>query len=219
MMKQFIPRNLLKSFQRNIYLHRGSRISGLKKHPEEVFTNYKGIKYEDIDSNTQYINEFLTDKFKIDNKLALQVITHKSFANGIKPHNEKLVAMGSRVLNLFLVKHVTSQQTTNELAINNQNLDILGQPFSRELSGRLSLGIFAKVEKLNTIMFWNTYEHGLSFENSGELKVSANLVYALIGAINFTHGKTVAEEFIKEKVLPQVEDITKKIFDSEGKVE
>lgn len=202
---------------RSIYLHKGPRINGLKRDPEQVFTNEQGQQYDNINENIKYIQEFLQDKYKITNELALQVITHKSFANGIKPYNEKLSAMGSKILNLHLGKLVIESNTQNQLAIENKNLDILGQPIAKELTGRLSLGIFAKVNKLNSIMFWNSYNaQGLSFETSGELKVSAQMIYALIGAINYTYGKAATELFINEKIFPAIEPITQQIIESES---
>lgn len=203
--------------RRNIYLHKGPRITGLKRDPQEVLITNQGHQYGNTEENIKYIKEFLQDNYKITNELALQVITHKSFANGIKPYNEKLSAMGSKILNLHLGKLVieTSSNTNNDMAINNKNLDILGQPIAKELTGRLALGIFAKVNKLNSIMFWNSYNQGLSFESSGELKVSAQMMYALIGAINFTYGKEVTERFINEKIFPSIETITRQIIESE----
>lgn len=213
-----IKRQLMVPGTRNIYLHKGPRITGLKRDTQEVLTSSQGHKYENVEENIKYIEDFLQDKYKINKDLALQVITHKSFANGLKPYNEKLSAMGSKLLNLQLGKKVIeSNHITNDLAINQKNLDPLGQPMAKELTGRLALGIFAKVNKLNSIMFWNSYNQGLNFESSGELKVSAQMMYALIGAINFTYGKGMAETFIDEKIFPAVEGITKQIIESEDK--
>lgn len=196
---------------RTIYLHKGDRIAGLKRDPEVVFTTNQGHKYGNSDENLKHIKGFLQDKYRISDDLALQVLTHKSFGNGIKPYNEKLSAMGAKVLNLFCAKLVAETPTTNENAINGKNLDCLGSPIAKELAGRLSLGLFAQSKRLNSIMFWKSYNHDLSFEASGEMKVSAQMMYALIGAINFVHGKEVAELFIREKLLdtdPSIEDIS-----------
>lgn len=201
---------------RNIYLHKGERVAGLKRDPEEVFTTNNGYKYGKTEENLKHIKDFLPEKYSISDDLALQVLTHKSFGNGIKPYNEKLSAMGSKILNLFCAKLVTDKTTTNENAINGKNLDCLGSPIAKELSGRMSLGLFAKTTNLNRIMFWKSYNHDLSFESSGEMKVSAQMMYALIGAVTFTHGKEVAEAFIKEKLFdtePSIEDITSTIID------
>ncbi|CCE86076.1 Piso0_005725 [Millerozyma farinosa CBS 7064] len=202
-----------------IYLHKGSRIPGLKKDPEEVFTSYKGQKYGISEENLGHIKKFLNDKYKISDDLILQILTHKSFGNGIKPFNEKLSAMGSKILNLFCAKHVIEQPTNNENAISGRNFDCLGSPMSKELSGRMSLGLFAQLNKLNTVMFWKSYNHELSFEASGEMKVSAQMVYALIGAVTFVHGKKTAEEFIREKLFKSntsIEDITSEVVQKYG---
>ncbi|CUM63584.1 uncharacterized protein PRCAT00001163001 [Priceomyces carsonii] len=202
--------------RRYVYLHKGSRVPGLKKDPDEVFVENNGIKYSGSEDNIRYIKDFLQDKFAISDELALQVITHKSFGNGAKPYNEKLSAMGSKLMNLYFAKYVTSKSTSNELAINGKNLDSLGSPAARELGGRLALAMFARNNNVNRIMFWKSYNYGLSFEASGEMKVSAQMMYALVGAVTFVHGKETAEAFIKEKLLdakPSIEDITANIVE------
>lgn len=201
------------SFQgiRTIYLHKGPRVHGLKRDPQEVMVTHTGNIYGKSEENLKYVKGFLQDKYAISDDLALQVLTHKSFGNGIKPYNEKLSTMGSKILNLFLAKFVVEQPSTNELAVNGKNLDVLGSPMAKEMTGRMALGIFARATKLNSIMFWKSYNHSLGFETSGEMKVSAQMMYALIGAVTFSHGKVVAEEFIREKLLeskPSIEDIT-----------
>lgn len=213
--RTLISRRLVFQQSRNIYLHKGPRVSGLKKDPELVFITNEGVKYEQSPENLQYIKSFLDEKYMIPDELILQVLTHKSFGNGIKPYNEKLSAMGSKILNLYFAKYCIEDVTTNENLINGKNLDVLGTPIAKELGGRLSLGIFAKTYKLNSIMFWKSYNYDMEFESSGELKVSAQMMYALIGAVNFIHGKTVSEEFIKQKFIdmkPSVEEITKTIL-------
>lgn len=201
---------------RSIYLHSGTRVAGLKRDPEQAFTTNTGIKYGISEENLKYIKGFLGDKYGISDELALQVITHKSFGNGIKPFNEKLGVMGSKIMNLFFAKYVTSTKTPNEMTINGLNLDPLGSPMAKELTARLSNGLFAKQNQLNTIMFWKSFNHDLSFESSGELRISAQMIYALVGAVTFTHGKQVAEQFLHEKFLnanPSIEDITARIIE------
>lgn len=194
-------RPLARIFSRSIYLHTGPRIAGIRRHPDEVLQSVSGHRYGPTAENLANVKSFLDTTYAIPDDMALQVLTHKSFANGIKPYNEKLGAMGAKVLNLFLAKHVVSADTQNELAVNNKNLDVLGTPMAKELGGRMALGVFAQKSKLNSIMFWKSYNSLLSFEKSGELKVSAQMMYALVGAVAFAHGKQVAEQFIKEKLL------------------
>lgn len=188
-------------FSRSIYLHTGPRIAGIRRSPEEVLKSSSGHSYGATKENLAPVKNFLDAKYAIPDEMALQVLTHKSFANGIKPYNEKLSAMGAKVLNLFLAKHVVEGPTTNELAVAGKNLDVLGSPMAKELSGRMALCVFAQSSKLNSVMFWKSYNSLLSFEKSGELKVSAQVMYALVGAVAFAHGKKKAEEFIREKLL------------------
>ena len=174
----------------------------LKRDPEEVFITNHGYKYGKTQENLKHIKGFLPEKYSISDDLALQVLTHKSFGNGIKPYNEKLSAMGAKILNLFCAKLVTDKSTTNENAIDGKNLDSLGSPIAKELLQVVCpWGYFAKTTNLNSIMFWKSYNHDLSFESSGEMKVSAQMMYALVGAITFTHGKEIAEAFIRVKIV------------------
>lgn len=209
-----MSRAIARAFTRNIYLHRGPRIAGIRREPSEVLVLTTGHLYASSADNLKHIKQFLLDKYAIPDEMALQVLTHKSFANGIKPFNEKLLTMGSKLLNLWLAKYVVNQPTQNELAVNGHNLDVLGTPMAKELSGKIALGVFAKTEKLNSVMFWKSYNSELSFEQSGELSVSAQMMYALVGAVTFVHGKKVAEEFVEQKLFGgslSLETITEQI--------
>ncbi|WLF79256.1 hypothetical protein PVL30_003008 [Lodderomyces elongisporus] len=202
-----------KTFTRSIYLHSGSRIEGLKRDPKEVFKNQKGVQYGANDQTLSSIKSFLGSKYQIPDDVALQIITHKSFGNGMKPYNIKLSVMGSKLLKLYTAKYVIHQQSTtpDKIKIEGKDLTKLGSLYSKELSGRDAAGYFAKVENLNKTMFWVSRDPTASFEASGELKVSGQLVHSLIGAVNFYHGKDVAEEFIGEKIMKGLEEITKQL--------
>ncbi|RKP29050.1 hypothetical protein METBISCDRAFT_19578 [Metschnikowia bicuspidata] len=190
--------SLLRIFWRSVFIK--TRLP-IRKDLAAVLQFPSGETYGCNSHNLQHIKTFLSDRYAIPDDMALQVLTHKSFTNGLKPYNEKLSAMGSKLLNLFSAKFVVEGATTNELAVNGKNLDVLGTPIAKELGGRMALGLFAKASKLNTIMFWKSYNSLLSFQESGELKVSAQMMYALVGAVTFIHGKKAAEMFVREKLL------------------
>ena len=203
-----------RQFVRSIFLNSGPRVAGLKRDPEVAATLVNGLRYEKLPATLAPVKALLTDKYAILDDLALQVITHKSFLNGIKPYNEKLAALGHKVLNLYCAKYVTLGPTTNnETAVNGHNLDVLGSPMARELSGKLAAGLFAKSKGLSDGMFWKLANHELSFEALGEMTVAAHMVYALVGAVAVSHGKQVAEQFIAEHMTPALEAITVKIVD------
>lgn len=184
---------------RSIYLHTGPRVAGLRRDPKEAFKTHQGVEYGSEEATSQ-IRLFL-EKYTIPEDMARQVLTHKSFGNGIKAYNEKLVVLGLKVLSLFLAKYVIEQPTQNENAINGKNLDVLGTRVAKELGSKTALGVFAKQHNLNQTMFWKLHNHHLSFEASGEMKISAHVVYALVGAVAFVHGKKIAEQFVREKLL------------------
>lgn len=199
---------------RSIYLHKGPRVAGLKRDPEQVFVTQQGHKYGTDAENIKSIKLFLSDKYAVSDELALQCLTHKSFGNGIKPHNEKLSALGSKLAQLYLAKYVIeTPNTSNESAINGKNFDVIGTPVAKELGSRMALGVFAKQHGLNAVMFWQSYNNKVSFGSSGEMKVSAQMLLALVGAVNLVHGKQTAEEFIRDKLLGsgELENITVKI--------
>ncbi|RCK64164.1 54S ribosomal protein L15, mitochondrial [Candida viswanathii] len=196
-------------FTRSVYLHAGPRIEGLKRDPNAAFVNPKGIKYGLTESNIAPVKTFLGQEYAIPDEVILQVITHKSFGNGIKPHNEKLMVMGSKLLTLFFVKHVTNPECKDESrAINGKNLDVLGGQVSRGLASVETAGIFAQASKLNEVMFWKSSNSKLGFHSSGERKVSGQMLSGLVGAVNFYHGKDKAEKFISEKLVDAFEKIT-----------
>ncbi|OBA20631.1 hypothetical protein METBIDRAFT_43439 [Metschnikowia bicuspidata var. bicuspidata NRRL YB-4993] len=173
----------------------------IRKDPARVLAVHSGHTYEPSDATLLHIKTFLLDRYAVPDDLALQVLTHKSFAAGMKPYNEKLSTLGSKLANLFLGKYVLEHRTHNDTAVAGMNLDVLGTPMAKELAGRMALGVFAKKRDLSRVMFWKSYNHLLSFEASGELKVSAQMVYAMIGAVAFVHGKAAAEAFVREKLL------------------
>lgn len=200
---------------RLIYLHKGPRVAGIRRDPELVLKTNGGLNYGSKDALSP-VKAFLLEKFAVPEDMVLQALTHKSFGNGITPFNEKLVVMGLKLMNLFLAKHVVNQETSNENAINGKNLDVLGTPIAKELGGKMALGLFAKWHKLNSNMFWKSHNHDLTFVKSGEMKVSAHMMYALVGAVSYVHGKKAAEDFVREKLLankPSLEEITEKLLE------
>ncbi|CAK9436884.1 mitochondrial 54S ribosomal protein mL57 [Lodderomyces beijingensis] len=194
---------------RSVYLHHGPRIEGLKRDPKVAYLNPQGTEYALNEANISQITSYLGSEYQIPQDIALQCITHKSFANGIKPYNEKLAAMGSKLLNLALVKYVihknAAADSENPTSINGKNLSVLGSRWSRELASPEAAGYLARAESLNKTMFWTSRNPSLKFDASGELKVSSRLLYSLVGAINLYHGKAQAEKFIRENLIEGLE--------------
>lgn len=201
---------------RSIFLNAGRRIPGLKRDPSVAFIAQSGHAYGPSSENLDPLKSFLLNKYPLLDEMIMQVMTHKSFGNGIKPYNEKLAVMGSKLINLFCAKMVIEAPSTNELTINNKNLDVLGTPISVELTKRALYGLFAKMHKLTDTMFWKSYGTDVGFESSGEMKVAAQMMFALIGAVTFVHGKTAAEQFIKDQIMgaePGLEKIASQILE------
>lgn len=171
---------------------------------EQKDVSSNGIKYELNQENIAEVKEFLGEKYAIPDEIALQALTHRSF-DSYKPHNEKLQALGIPLLRLYFIKHAINRPHLNNLLINGKNLDILGTPYSTVLYNAKTSGHFARHHGLNKKLFWKCTSANMGFEGSGEMKMSANLISSLIGAVNYIHGKKVAEEFIHEKLASSFE--------------
>lgn len=199
---------------RSIYLHSGKRVQGLKRDPAEVLQTHSGAVYGATEENLRHVKGFLEAPYAVPDEMLLQALTHKSFGNGFKPYNEKLAALGSKVCNLFFLKHVVGHPTATATAVAGKNLDCIGMPVPRALTERTAMAVFAHKNNLNRVMFWKLYNHSLGFALSGEMKVSAQMMYALVGAVALVHGKQHAEEFVRAKLvggLPSIEAIAAEV--------
>ena len=126
-------------------------------------------------------------------------------------------------MNLFFMKTALNSPTKNDTtSISGKNLDSLGSKFSRTLCDRAPLALFAKEHKLSKIMFWTSYNPKLNMAQSGELKVSGQMMYALVGAVALAHGKHAAETFIQDKLVkvqPSLYTIAEQLVTQEGEAE
>lgn len=185
---------------RKLNLQSGSNIT----EPEKNINSFRcknGLIHEKSEENLKYIKSFIGQKYKLSDDLILQILTHKSFFNGIFPHNEKLSEFGNNFLRFFFAKHTLSKsfdKNSNSAVI---NFNLLDDFETRNISDNLTLGMFSKLNKLNTVLFWTPIANELSFERSGELDVSSTMIRALIGAITLIHGKRMSESLIENKFL------------------
>ncbi len=85
-----IPSSQIRSL---VYL-KPKKSNGIKRPEAEYLVSSQGNQHGTSPSNLESVKMFLGDKYKISDELVLQAITHKSFAHGLKPYNEKLAIMG-----------------------------------------------------------------------------------------------------------------------------
>ncbi|ANZ77145.1 BA75_03711T0 [Komagataella pastoris] len=201
--------------RRSIVMVKGTRVQGAVRDPSE-FLRLKGREYGVTDGNIGHLKQYLqttqTGKYSIpDNELLLQILTHKSFAHGLKPYNEKLSVIGFQLLKLQSSVHVISKPSDSPYALNGQNFDCLGSLLTKSIGNHKSLARFAKEKQFDQLVFWKKRDPTLEDPaTSGEDTVLGKTVLALIGAINLTHGKKVATEFIETELMPLlVEDVTR----------
>ncbi|ODV97973.1 hypothetical protein PACTADRAFT_73627 [Pachysolen tannophilus NRRL Y-2460] len=194
---------------RSIALVRGERLRGAIRDPEEYLT-VKNHRYGVTEDNLKYIKNYLTKvengKFLIPDDLLLQVITHKSFAHGSKPYNEKLSVIGFQLLKYYTSFYSISSPTNSKFAINNLNFDCLGSLVSKFIIHEECLAKFIKSKNINQIIFWKKASPlDEDPRTNGENAVYSKVTSALVGAINLFHGTTKAQEFIKEELLDNQE--------------
>lgn len=195
----FSIRNVMRPFgQRSIgYLHKGSRVRGLVRDESEYLKNPKGLKYELNESNVKSLKEFLGEEYKLPNELILQILTHKSFAHGLKPFNEKLSVYG-----LHFLKYKTTLFTIGE----SNEVEKLGTEASKSLNSTLVLAEFLRSQKSNIIdsIFWKKRDPLLTNpKQNGENSIYATTTNAIVGGILLHYGKLKANKFVDEVLLKE----------------
>ncbi|CCD26212.1 mitochondrial 54S ribosomal protein mL57 NDAI_0H00380 [Naumovozyma dairenensis CBS 421] len=211
---------------RNIitYLHSGSRIQGLKRDPKTYLVNPHGLSYTEVDGKANATDsKFFNDinkklnlenlNISIPNNILLQCLTHKSFAHGTKPYNEKLNLLGSQFLkfraSVFSIRSNTEQ---------NINLRALGTPFNRSLVSKDTLSTYIKSIGLEKYIFWKKRDSNsiIPIDTdqqidtfNGEATVLSTILNSIIGAILITNGEQKTIEFINT-LLPSSTTSSKK---------
>ncbi|ANB13806.1 mitochondrial 54S ribosomal protein YmL15 [Sugiyamaella lignohabitans] len=182
------------------------RARGLKKNEEEYLT-VNGVTYPGNEDTLKDAKTFLGEEYSLPDPVILQTITHKSFAHGKKPYNEKLAILGKEFLRLQASHYAVSQTNDNPHAINKHNFDISPQPIE-VLSSSVALHEVCKKTGIHKNIFWkkriseNTSTgQELDAKFTGEQSVFARSIHALIGAILLRHGEPKARKFISEKLL------------------
>lgn len=192
-----------------VYLHKGPRVRGLLRDESEYLLSPKGKKYGEEEENLSNLKKFLGDEYKLPNNLILQVLTHKSFAHGFKPFNEKLAIFGSHYLkyktSLFSING--NGDLSSQYAVNGLELGQLGSKPARDLISKHVLAQFIRFSNIGDSIFWKKRDPLITnSEVSGEDSVFARTLEALIGALLLQHGKAKTEKFVDEILLNESRD-------------
>ncbi|KAK5782488.1 mitochondrial 54S ribosomal protein mL57 MRPL15 PWA37_000574 [Arxiozyma heterogenica] len=196
------------------YLHSGSRVRGLKRDPASYMLNPYGLTYESVNKKvgsqaSQFFskirNQLTFNKFdiKIDDRLLLQCFTHKSFAHGKVPYNEKLFIIGSHFLkvqaSLHSIKSTDSQNSSG--LVNGMNFDTLGSYESKNLLAEPKLFKFMESLGLHELVFWKKRDASGTKIFNGEPKIVSSVLNSVVGAILLTNGVEKASLFVNNFLL------------------
>ncbi|KAH3901786.1 mitochondrial 54S ribosomal protein mL57 SCDLUD_001565 [Saccharomycodes ludwigii] len=195
------------------YLHTGARVRGLKRDPTEYLKTSNGLEYMKVNQDNYYsivkknlkLDEY---QIKLADSIILQSLTHKSFAHGLKPYNEKLSLLGGQLLKLVCASNVinippsSSTSSSNNNFINGKDLSILGTSFGKGLlSKEVVSNIFETNFKLDGLVFWKKRSLITANDNfNGEQKVFASCLQAIVGAMLLTNGKEKTIDYINKEI-------------------
>lgn len=199
------PRYNLVSMRTITFLNKGSRIRGIKRDPESYMKNPTGLEYNSFKKETyqdKIRNSLQFDKFNIQlsDEVILQCLTHKSFAHGHVPYNEKLHLLGSQYLKLR--SSLYSLQNGNEQnSINGFDFNNLGDLKNKTLTSKESLTEVTKKAGIDNLVFWKMRDVSQSSMYNGESKVLSTVLNSIVGAILTMNGSEIAAKYVDDFLL------------------
>lgn len=186
-------------------------VRGLKKDEALYMKNPHGIEYPGNAETFAPLQELLSSEYALPEELMLQALTHKSFAHGKKPYNERLAILGKQLLRME-TSRATAQsaaQGTQE-SINGHNFDVNERAIEL-LSSSPTLSQVCRLAKLEKSIFWRPADTG----KGGEATIYSTSLSAVVGAVLLQHGAEKAIEFIRTRLMAgpySVFDISDQIF-------
>ncbi|QLQ79723.1 hypothetical protein HG537_0C03710 [Torulaspora globosa] len=196
------------------YLHSGSRVRGLKRDPESYLKNPRGLAYNEL--NQTEIHDQIVQSLKLKEcdielpkEVILQCLTHKSFAHGSKPYNEKLCLLGTQFLKYQAAIHSLRQpqllspvaQGKIQQSINGLNFTNLGTQLSKLLISKPVAARFVKQRKLDALIFWKMKDPLKDSHHNGETTIYSTVLNAFVGAVLATNGPDKARQFVSKVLL------------------
>lgn len=209
------------------YLHTGARVRGLKRDPGQMLKNPEGIQYDTFkQEHLSKVKDALhLDKYNVQlpDEVILQCLTHKSFAQGIKPYNQKLALVGSHFLKYQAAVYSLSQSGPAELSsqsstniINGLNFSNIGTNFSKLLISKEVCAQHIHKRQLSSLIFWNKRGLNRSHKFNGEHTVLQTVLNAFVGSVYMLHGSEKAAEYVSQELLGESSDslinITKELM-------
>ncbi|SCU89369.1 LAFA_0E17546g1_1 [Lachancea sp. 'fantastica'] len=196
------------------YLHSGSRVRGLKRDPSEYLRLPSGLLYTEIEPTSYH--DTIRSRLNLQNHgvtlsddVILQCLTHKSFAHGGKPYNEKLALLGAHYLkylaSVFSLKlpaplsPVSAEKT--QKSINGLNFTNLGSQGSKSLISKNTTAELIRKRQLDSYVFWKKRDPLQTAAYNGESAVYASVLNALVGGMLLTNGPEKTSEYIQKEFL------------------
>lgn len=211
--KSFSPQTRKQIARFITYLHSGDRVRGLKRDPDYYLKNPRGLLYNSVRNSEvqdKVIESLRLKECDIDlpNDVILQCLTHKSFAHGSKPYNEKLSLLGSQFLKYQAAVHSLRQPDLLspvadgkiQRPINGLNFTNLGTQVSKLLITKPVTARFIKEKELDSLIFWKMKDPLKDSHHNGETTIYSTVLNAFVGGILATNGPAKAVKFV-EKVL------------------
>lgn len=203
------------------YLHSGSRVRGLKRDPEAFLKNPKGLSYNALKQSEYQDKVAQILKLKeldidLPNEIILQCLTHKSFAHGSKPYNEKLCLLGAHFLKYQASIHSLKQQDflspvaedKVQQSIKGLNFTNLGTQVAKLLISRAVTARFIKEKSLDSLIFWKMKDPLRDSHHNGETAIYSTVLNAIVGGILATNGPAKAIDFVNKVLLNSESDVS-----------
>ena len=184
-----------------VYLRDGNTVvRGLKKDESLYLKNPQGVEYPGPEELLAPVEKFLGDEFKLPRELALQCITHKSFAHGKKPYNERLAILGRQMVRVETSRAVAEAgtETSSGHAVNGRNFDI-GPRAVELLSSATAFAELCRKKDIGSRIFWKP--NSAKPSHASEDTIFSATMFAIVGAVLLQHGAPKTIEFVRSRIL------------------
>lgn len=137
----------------------------------------------------------------LEESVAWQAITLKSYNHGRSPYNEWLALFGKRFMNVELVEYLMNRDTGSPNALNGKNMDALGSHIVVSTLTAEKITPIARDSGLLRVMRWIPRDPD-DLPVSGEGRVALDCLHAIVGAVAMKKGYETAREIVAQRIFP-----------------
>lgn len=199
---------------RSIAYQTGSRVRGMLRNPSDYLLSSSGRVYDEKNTSSLVHNlRLYLEKNSISgvpDRVLLQVLTHKSFAHGKKPYNEKLAVVGTHLLRQACALHYLKSSEGAPAPVEGLDFDSLRTAEPKYLLYKSVLADFARsaIPGIEKDIFWRNRNILITDpHHSGENLVLTDVVSALVGAVDLFKGQQKALDFVENTYLSGEESL------------